>query len=301
MLENRMDIEALWQEFDSQRNTISSIRISDKNTHESNESKELCNECNGTLYTTTSELICCQCGLIQKTFLCENDVSFQSEPIPVKKQMNCKIQKMQEWFMWTNDEKNSYKLMTYTKALCTKLGIHESFFQSICQTVEHVMNVIKKHDGTKRARVKDGIILVCIQYICDQSAVGLARNMGLDIKYISKAERFILELISSKKLQLEKTIVVENKSPFKYINDIVRKHHINIPSHVMEQVKHFIQYCEDNDILLDHTPLSLGASCFYYILQKNQIDCDVKALADICNISAVTILKTYNKLKTKMQ
>ena len=58
-----------------------------------------------------------------------------------------------------------------------------------------------------------------------------------------------------------------------------------------------INICEENDLLLDHTPQSVGICCFYYILKLNNIEIDVKLFIEIYNISAVTLFKTHSKLQ----
>jgi len=65
----------------------------------------------------------------------------------------------------------------------------------------------------------------------------------------------------------------------------------------LEHTQSLITICEDNDILLDHTPLSVGVSCFYYILKLNNIDIDLKIFSELYDLSVVTVVKTYNKLK----
>ena len=85
---------------------------------------------------------------------------------------------MQDWFMWTNDEKNSYKLSNYTKDLCNKLSIPDTLTPLICNIVNVVISAIKKYEGTKRARVKDGIILSCIEYVGKENDFKISGFLG---------------------------------------------------------------------------------------------------------------------------
>jgi transcription initiation factor TFIIIB Brf1 subunit/transcription initiation factor TFIIB len=209
---------------------------------------------------------------------------------------------MQEWYMWSNEEKNNYKLSMYTKDICNKLGIQEGLQVDISNTVTTVMNVIKKHDGTKRARVKDGIILNCIQYVSQStttplSAIALAKKIGLDIKYVTRGEKLLLELMSHKRLNFNKETMIETRNPYSYVVEVIKKNKVKIPDVILTQVKALIDVCEANDIILDHTPLSIGVCCFYYILKSNDVECDLKLFCEMYNISLVTVIKTYNKLK----
>ena len=214
--------------------------------------------------------------------------------------------KMQEWMMWTNDEKNEYKLNKYTKELCEKLNILECIIGAVCNLVSHIMTAVKNGcDGPKRSRVKDGIIIVCIYYISKNtrssySYIELAKKIDLNMKYISKADKLIMELINSNKLQISNEFLdkfLKTENPIDYVTRIIEKYNLNINDSIIEQVKSLIEICEDNDILLDHTPLSMGVSCFYYVLNINNIDINIKMFSELYDLSMVTVMKTYNKLK----
>lgn len=262
----------------------------------------ICRNCNNTNVHNTT---CHECGLVQTSVMYDSFQSYDTEVDFCFRKVgnNTKIKKMQDWYMWSNDEKNTYKLTNYTKDLCNKLNLPESIIPSICSTVTHVMNIIKKYDGTKRARVKDGIILTCLQYVLKDthytvSAIELAKKINLDIKYITKADKIILELINGKKLDLKKQSILDIKKPYQYVLDVINKKHIHIPQNILIQMQKLINICEEHDLLLDHTPLSVGVCCFYYILKINNIQCDLKLFSELYDLSIVTVIKTYNKLKT---
>lgn len=277
-----------------------------------NSEEHVCQGCKSDNFSMSShEIVCADCGLVQNTYISnlQSNLPYETQETPTRRTYsagNAKLKKMQEWYMWTNKEKNEYKLVNYTKALCSKLEINEALTSSICATVVEVMNVIKKHDGTKRARVKDGIILTCIQYVSKNgvhsgtsyiSAVDLARKINLDIKYVTKAEKIILELLAGKKLNLNKKNMLETQHPYEYVLTVVQKKSLKIPPIILQQAKQLISVCEANDLLLDHTPLSIGVCCFYYVLKANEIELDVKLFSDLYDLSVVTVIKTYNKLK----
>jgi hypothetical protein len=279
-----------------------------------------CRDCSGTVIQDNNyENVCTNCGLIQQN----NSCNFVHENpsvncIELRRNNNnktaSKLKKMQNWYMWTNEEKNQYKLALYTRELCHKVGVSEkkeyfeNILQTTCDTVKEVMKVIKEQDGTKRARVKDGIILVCLQYVLrnanmfvgennTSSAVELGKKINLQIKYISKAENMILEYINNGKLKLQKNTILKTKKAYDYVEEVMKKHNFKVSPNLMLQVKRLIDICETNDILLDHTPLSTGVCCFYYILKNNNIKIDAKVFSDLYNLSSVTVMKTFNKLK----
>jgi transcription initiation factor TFIIIB Brf1 subunit/transcription initiation factor TFIIB len=280
-----------------------------------------CKDCSGSIVSNNiHEYVCNNCGLIQESSGCDFVPETQYPNTEPRKSSynytkgNVKLKKMQNWYMWTNEEKNAYKLAMYTRGLCNKVGVSdaneycENIIQTTCDTVIEVMKVIREQDGTKRARVKDGIILVCLQYVLRNanmtigknsisSAIDFGKSIDLNIKYITKAENTILEYVNNGKLNLKKQTVLKTKKAYDYVEEVIKRNKFKIAADIMHQLKNLIDYCEENDILLDHTPLSIGVCCFYYILKDNHIEIDTKVFSDLYNLSSVTVMKTFNKLK----
>lgn len=300
------DYERYWKYFESE--TVKEVEVSDITV-----GKPHCVDCDmDTLETFDDYLVTCtNCGS-SKTYATDNqylNTSFPvKETIPIKKSTKgmSKIEKKILWSQYTNEEKNEYKLKEYTKELCNTLDIPEGLIPQIKYTVAEVIKIIKNTDGTKRARVKDGIILVCIEYIAKRNGVALSasklgKKIGVNIKYITRAEGILLELIHSKKLNLDKDTILAIRTPYQYVQDIIRKQNIILDPQVLETIKRVIEICEENDFLLDHTPLSIGVCCFYYVLTEifgDKTSVDVRPFAEMYDLSIVTVTKTTNKLKT---
>jgi len=315
-------LESIWKEFDyikdkhydehlnrklKDKKEISHQKVDTNNTTNNTTTDYFnCKNCNNqNVCFNDTELVCSECGLVNdnvfsNTVFLNSEVPFSKQKINYNGQFS-KIQKMQEWYAWSKDEKNSYKLSTYTTNLCIKMNISEGLIPKICDIVNMVMSTIKKYEGTKRARVKDGIILSCIEYVANDdnlniSSYELAKKINLDIKYVSRADRMILELINNNKLNLKKNTALNVKTPIEYIMEVIDKNNLDIPEILIMKLKALIKFCETNDILIDHTPLSIGVCCFYYILKVNNINIDIKIFANLHDLSIVTILKTFNKL-----
>jgi transcription initiation factor TFIIIB Brf1 subunit/transcription initiation factor TFIIB len=219
-----------------------------------------------------------------------------------------KISQMQNWYMWSNDEKNLYKLSLYTKNICSKLNI-TLYIEYICNLVKTVLYKLKDQDGSKRTRVKDGIIIVCIYYVYKKynvfvnsefSTMYLSKLIKLDIKYITKAEKSVVELINKNKIDLDKSVFFNINTPISYIkNNGVS---LNLDKKLLENIyvkaERLINLCEKEDLLLDHTPLSIGIGCFYFVLKHHDIgvEIDMVHFSKIYKLSSVTILKLYKKL-----
>lgn len=292
------DLEKLWIEFD---NNQTEKKNQTEKTETDSEYVDICKHCLSDT-VLNSDNLCYECGFSSREERISLQQVFENNiPISVKSNFKSRINKMQEWYMWSNSEKNEYKLKLCVQDLCKRLKIAEYLITSIVDTVILVMNAIKSNDGTKRARVKDGIILVCIHYVSKDTSTPysyseLTKRLNLDIKYVTRAETLILELINSKKLNLDKNLVLKTQKPFDYVMNTIKKKYLKISQEILEKVQSLIEICEDNDLLLDHTPLSVGVCCFYYILKLENINIDMKLFSEMYELSLVTVVKTYNKL-----
>ena len=275
----------------------------------------ICNNCKNSLQINDN--VCYNCGL-ETGGVEYSSYVFEEADQTFKKSTNknSRITKMQEWFEWTSEEKNEYKLNKYTKDFCGNLNnefqnnkinfiLNEMIIQQIVEFVSRVMKSIKDDlNGPKRSKVKDGLIIMCIYYILKNnqiytSYIEISKILNIEIKYISTGNKTITQLINNGKLKVNsdfKQIIFKTEKPIDYINNVIQKYKLSVDLVTLNQVSKLIDICEDNDILLDHTPLSVGVSCFYYILKLNSIEIDIKLFSEIYNISIVTIDKTFKKL-----
>jgi transcription initiation factor TFIIIB Brf1 subunit/transcription initiation factor TFIIB len=269
-----------------------------------------CKQCEEILTSET----CFNCGLVNDNCEISNTSLFTEFTECNLKSMRkienggkfSKVLKMQEWDNYTTKEKYDYKLSNYIKELCKQLEIfNNEIIEQIIELVSNVMYANKdNYEGSKRAKVKDGIIIMCIYYIYKNSQsnetisyMDLGKKINLHTKYLSTADKLIMELISNKKLVIDFNINSLEK-PMDYVNSIIFKYKLQINDKILDKVNLLINICEDNDIILNRNPLSIGTSCLYYILCLHKIEIDLKVLAKIYNISIVTITKTFNKLNS---
>ena len=272
-----------------------------------------CTFCNNTdLIEDNFTITCKECGLILNNELNISSYSF-SEDIQLNKSKTSfnKCTKMQKWFDWTNKEKQIYKLRNDTIILCQTLKIDKKLLNIICDFVCSIMNKLKQTEGSKRSRVKDGIIIVCICYISHNplystvtyNSITLAKNFGLDIKYITKADKILMEIKNcdlNNSLHINIDIVYKQNKPIDYINNIIQKYNLYEQlknTDVITKTETLINICEDNDLLTDHTSLSIGVCCFYYILHLSNIGININIFTKMFNITNITINKINNKLK----
>lgn len=261
-----------------------------------------CNNCDELLEYDSD--VCKNCGLV-KYFSEFSNYKFETDEIINKNYRlftNSKINKINNWLQYSNIEKNEYRLKLYIIELCKNLDISNTILDQTILTVSQVMKCIKDNThSSKRSRVKDGIIIMCIYYVSkinklNYSYVELAKKYNLDIKYITKANKIMMELITHNKIDIPKELMFEQKEPMDYVNNIIQKYKLNINNDILNDVNNLINICNEHDLLLGYNELSIGVGCFYYVLMINNINLDLKMFSKIYNISNVTIRKIYNQL-----
>jgi len=263
--------------------------------------------------------VCTNCGLVKSDNIAEyhnytydednmnnENATSQINTYSNKKYISSRIYKMNLWYSYTNDEKNAYKLVKYTKDLCNKLEI-TLYNDLICDTVNNVFIAIKKDDGTKRSRVKDGIIIICIYYIYKMYDTTismnfsneLAKKINLNHKYICRAEKIILELVNKNKISFNKEIFLNTDTKLTVSQITLQlKKILNyiLPDELYINLDKLIMICKQNDFLIEHTPYSVHVGCLYYIIKQNDINIDIYEFSKLYKLSHITILKIYNKL-----
>ena len=203
------------------------------------------------------------------------------------------------WAMYnyTNEEKNSYKIREYTKFMCEKLEIPETIVNETCDFVLESLHALKKHTGSKRAKVKDGIILTCINYVCKNNGLylkykDLAKLADIDIKYIYNGEKIMNEFINTKRINSNIDIT---KNSFETLLGIIKSKKIKIDKEILEKTEELINACEMEDSLSDHYKTSIALACLYATMCEYET-IDSYEFCKIFEISNVTLNKVVSKL-----
>lgn len=288
-------LDQIWNDFDSYL----------KEVRENNETKEeenymCCKLCGSTYNSWEFADICKDCGYIDKEYKFIDSIDTSVVDYVATKQSfkNSKLMKLNEWYMWSEEEKQDYKLKLYIQERCEILELNETQISQIVDCVTRLFKLSKVLLlGTKRSKIKDSLILVLIIKLLNLSPkhIDLYKDeRNIDIKHMTKAEKIILEIT-----QKDRTLF-----------NILNKTHSNSPYDLIEEkldkliqlyeykkiIRRTIDIIIDNDILLDNTPMSIGVTSIYYIIQKFSINIPLKTLCQLFNISVVTVSKTIQKL-----
>lgn len=295
---SEIQLEQIWNEFDSYLKETKTEEV------ENSIDNLACKLCGSKYDNWEFADICKDCGYVDKeykfldhdTTLCNGGI----EQLNKKTQKgNTKMLKLNDWYMWSEQEKQDYKLKLYIEEKTKLLEINDTIISQVVDCVIRLFTISKMLLlGTKRSKIKDSIILV----LATKLATIQPRNIELfkldrkiDVKHITKAEKIIMEIIQ-KDPNLNSILNNRNSnnSPFDIIEDKLDK--ITRLQNYKNIIKKVIDIIVEHDILLDNTPMSIGVTSIYYVIQKMDIDINLKILCNLFNISVVTVSKTMQKL-----
>lgn len=141
-----------------------------------------------------------------------------------------------------------------------------------------------------RGENKEGLIASCIYYAClmnklPRSPKEVARMFHIDPNILTKGNARFQTL-----LQMN----VETSNP----DDYIARFGSNLKMDYQDilQCKELAKKLDDLEIVSENAPTSVAAGAIYYYCVHNDIDFTKKQIADVCEVSEVTITKCYKRL-----
>ncbi|NDC95073.1 hypothetical protein EB118_15980 [bacterium] len=263
-----------------------------------------CSQCKTDEHVSSNsgERTCTNCGLVlaaEYNDSCYNN-KFEYNFVPKRQVKGVDAERIRRWHLYTSEEKGNYRASSYVEELCVKLGIPPSVIPVVVDTVAMVMKKIKEVYGTKRAKVKDSIIVVCISCVAkdfgmDVTQLEICKKLNVSVKYLSKAETMLIELYNAGKLKKNYSTGLL-RDPYEHILFLLKRHNLEVSDRIKMVCKKVIHYCENNDILPSQSPMVLGTICLYYVLQKCECDIDLGTFSSVFNLSSVTLSKGVSTL-----
>jgi hypothetical protein len=239
-----------------------------------------------------NEIACTDCGLVLENqpefdnFMYEQPIENRTRSMPFNR-----LTQLQDWISWTKEEKTEYKLKKYVREFCQKLSIYPNIIDTIAHLVNRVLETIKeKNDGSKRSRIKDAIIINCICYTCkDYDPSYLAKRANIESKYLSKADRILLDLnLNCPQTNNHQT---NNQLQLQLRNAFLKKCNNN-ESDLEKKLVILMEIVDDNKLL---NVSETSTVCFYYLLMQKTL-VDLASFSEHFKINPSHLTKSFNKL-----
>lgn len=137
---------------------------------------------------------------------------------------------------------------------------------------------------------KDGLIASCIYYAClinklPRSPKEIARMFHIDPNVLTKGNA---------RFQILLQINVDSSNPDDYITRFGSRLNMNYTD--VQKCKEFAKKLDELEIVSENAPTSVAAGALYYYSTLNDLEYSKKQIADVCEVSEVTITKCYKRL-----
>jgi transcription initiation factor TFIIIB Brf1 subunit/transcription initiation factor TFIIB len=141
-----------------------------------------------------------------------------------------------------------------------------------------------------RGENKEGLIASCIYFACllnkvPRSPKEVSRMFNIDPNVLTKGNARFQTLLQ---------INVESSEAEDFISRFGSK--LNMDYADIQKCKELAKKLDDLEIVSENAPTSVAAGTLYYYCMSKDMDYNKKQIADICEVSEVTITKCYKRL-----
>ncbi len=203
----------------------------------------------------------------------------------------------------STEHKNN-TLKKYVVDFCMDFGIKTDYIYEIQTLFSNVLTKLKTFESSKRSNVKAAVLIHCICYVMNDiryNITYMSKLKNINKNILSKVETSLLELINKKVLLLDSKRIDKTYSSYEYVSYFIYKKNLDIDMSILDDVKSLILYCDKNNLICKHTPISKGLGCFYYVLKIKNITLDKKVFSDFFSISCITINNIFKELNSKLK
>jgi transcription initiation factor TFIIB len=284
-----------------------------------------CNKCNNlTLIICDGSVMCDKCGIIVSQIINYNDDSryygvddakFNNDPtrvgIPINPYApksslgtiilgygNQSFRTLHKWYSTNYKERSLLKAFDNMYEFFTSNNI--KLPTNIIDKAKLFYKITSSHT-IKRGASRKALMAVSVYYSCKINNYSITKKELAEIFDIKKSKittscKDFHDIIFNKnKEYLDKIDLLSSEKLFMYYNE---KLHLDNKYIIIALV--ISKFSEEIGIISDNTPSSIVIGCIYFVLMYYKIGISKKLLSTKCNISEVTISKTYMKLKSNM-
>jgi transcription initiation factor TFIIB len=278
----------------------------------------LCKKCNLELSNVNGDVICKECGILYNDIKLIDesaewryygaDDSKGSDPnrcgMPVdpllpksslstviRGKTNSYMGKLHAWNSIPYKERSLRLIFVVIQDICTKLNLPSS----VTMDAKSLYKVLHEKFNT-RGKNRNALVGACILFS--------SKNNGFSIT--TKAIADCLKMTGSNITEGCKTFVkmmyhtdfqynIETSNIDDYIIQCCKQ--LEMSNSMITLCKGFARKVEKMEILQEHTPPSIAIGCIYLICQTLDLPISKKKIHEVCNISEVTITKTFKKIE----
>ena len=196
------------------------------------------------------------------------------------------IRKYQMWNAMTYRERSLYTVCDFLSVSALRNGISPVI-------LEEAKNMYKKISEMKisRGENRSAIIASCVYMACKTNNVPrsikeIGEMFNVRVQCMTKACKTFQDLLN---------LTVASSSPLDFVNRFCSK--LDVGVDFISACRKIVIRAQERDLLSEYTPPSAVAGCLLLCSDAKQEGLTKKHIADVCQISVVTISKCYKHLK----
>lgn len=204
-----------------------------------------------------------------------------------------KFRKLNNWNLMSYKERSLLKVFKNIQAKCDEQNI------TVCVTDRaKIMYKTLSEEAIKRGKSRKGLIAACLYNSCKD------KNDIRSIKEISKMFGIKAKKMTSGCKQFNEMMYYHNNDYLVNMKLVTPEDYIERYSNLLKIEKKYrekINYVADMaynlGLVRENTPSSIAVSSIYLISQECGLKLSKKKIAEVCEISEVTISKAYKKMQ----
>jgi transcription initiation factor TFIIB len=205
-----------------------------------------------------------------------------------------RIEKYQRWNSMPYKERSLYQVFTTIQTKCDDNNLPAI----ISRTAKSLYTLIAC-EKISRGNNRKGIIAACVFNACKECTVPrssneIAKIFDIDTKIMTKGIKKYTEIMRLNKKNLERITSIKSIN----IDDFIDRfsHKLNLVDKDIIGINTIVDQCKLFMIDKDNTPPAMAAGCIYLYIKLLNLDISKKNIANISQISEVTINKCYKKI-----
>ena len=199
------------------------------------------------------------------------------------------IRKYQMWNAMTYRERSLYTVCDLLSVSASRNGIPPVI-------LEEAKNMYKKISELKisRGENRSAIIASCVYMACKTNGVPrsikeIAEMFNVRVQCMTKACKTFQELLN---------VAVTSSAPLDFVNRFCSK--LSADDDFTARCRRMVTKAAGLDLLSEYTPPSAVAGCLLLLAEVTKNGFTKKRIAEVCQISVVTISKCYKHLKPRV-
>ena len=204
------------------------------------------------------------------------------------------VKKYHQWNEMPYKERSLYKVFCQLYEISNKNNIP----LKITEEAKGLYTIISS-TKISRGDNRSGIIAACLYFSCKlnnvpRSSKEIASLFNIKNTVMTKGCKKFQEILHMNKLYKDRLINIKSIQPIDLIDRCCN--YFKLENDIIIEIKDICNEITKSNLISENTPPSIAAACIYYIINKNNINICKKEIAEICNISDVTINKCFKKI-----